>query len=209
VRQSELFEDYRVKIATGVTYISNTTTKDTEGGAFSFFPNGAFGPRMDLAPDFNTGVVLDTDSAYHRVPTCQPSNKSNHIPPFHPMFTTLTWDAKSNKWLLKENDTVLTTYVDDDLRISLSWKAYLFEDEEQYRLWDQKEKNLTVPMVLEGWRQNYISNGYINEESGVEDFLMILAVRGVWRWIMHHLRYWESVKAFLLSGNVFAYGGLK
>jgi len=179
-----------------VTYISNTTAKDTTGGAFSFFPNGAFGDRVDFKPEFNTGVILDTDSVYHRVPTCQPTNKTNHIPPFHPMHTQLIWDKGMKKWLLQENSTTIRMYDDDDLRISLSWKAYLFETEEMYQLWENKEQNLTVPMVLNQWRSNLLNQGYIEADSTVEDFLVVLAVKGIWGWLMHHFRYWENLTSF-------------
>jgi hypothetical protein len=197
VRQSELFEDYRVKIATAVTYISNSTRKDREGGAFSFFPDGGFAARKDLMPDFNTGVVLDTDTVFHRVPTSQPHNKTNHIPQFHPMFTRLIWNEATNKWLLQENFTTIREYDDDDLRISLSWKAYLFETEEAYEWWDKKQNNLTVPMVLDGFRDHYTKSGFIQPGDEVEDFLFVLAVRYVWRWFVHHFRYWENIVAFI------------
>jgi len=204
---SGYFYDYRVKILTAVTYIGNSSRRDPEGGLFSFFPYGPFGERIDWSADFNTGVILDTDSVFHRVTPCQPKRVAKHVPPFHPMFTWLSFDPESKLWLLKENDTLLQTYEDDDLRISLSWKVYMFKSQEDYDLWKNQDEPLDVHTLLERYRQSYMQEGILKEEDTAKEFLQAMAVRGVYRWLLHHYRYLDSWRSLGTMGALF--GGTK
>jgi len=197
---SGYFNDYRVKIATAVTYIGNSSRRDPEGGLFSFFPDGPFGNRIDFPADFNTGVILDTDTVFHRVTVAQPQRPEKHIPPFHPMFTRLSWSTENKIWELRENDTLLQTYEDDDLRISLSWKVYLFKTQAEHDMWLNHENPLTVSTLLEGYRQNYLGEGILKEEDTAKEFLNTMMIRGVYRWVAHHYRYLDSWTSFYLSG---------
>jgi hypothetical protein len=189
---SGFFSDYRVKIATAVTYIGNSTGRDPKGGLFSYLPDGPFGRIEEFPAEFNTGVILDTDSVFHRVTVCQPDRPEKHVPPFHPMYTWLSWDPQSKLWLLKENDTLIQTYEDEDLRISLSWKVYMFKDQHEHDLWKNKEEPLEVYTLLEGYRQHYMQEGLMKEDDGAKEFLRLLMVRGIFNWLAHHYRYFDS-----------------
>ncbi len=59
---SELFERWRVKIATAVAWYY-----DGPNGGFSYWPDGGAAPEVTIEPPSNTAVVGDNDFMYHRV----------------------------------------------------------------------------------------------------------------------------------------------
>src|SRR3954453_21457338 len=62
MHHSGLFEEWRMPIATGVSYFGGG-----HGGELAYYPEGPAGPAATYAPRHNTGVMLDTDSVFHGV----------------------------------------------------------------------------------------------------------------------------------------------
>jgi hypothetical protein len=59
---SGLFEEWRIPILTCVSWFG-----DPEGGAFTFFPEGAQGGRQSIQARHNTAILIDTDRLFHGV----------------------------------------------------------------------------------------------------------------------------------------------
>ena len=67
MHHSELFDAWRLHIATGIAWFS-----DLAGGALAFWPEGPDGPLVRHPIRTNTALVLDTDSVFHGVDRVAP-----------------------------------------------------------------------------------------------------------------------------------------
>jgi len=48
-----------------------------------------------------------------------------------------------------ENESTLASYRWEDIRYSISWKAYCFSDDSGYARWRQGSDDLTLPSILD------------------------------------------------------------
>lgn len=142
MHHSGLFDAWRLPIATGVSWFS-----DGPGGELSLWPDGADGPCMVNPAGANTALVLDTDTLFHGVDPVG----GDHVPP-----PPVTGDAElirqpDAKWLLVDAGTgeERATYDWDELRLSVSWKAYCFVDDAESDAWRTHDDDLTEPQVLD------------------------------------------------------------
>ena len=125
---SGLFEPWRVRIATGITYLLGSE----EGGAFLCYPDGIdHPPAHDEVACYIRRLVLDSDSIFHGVelvPGCDRRHRSDrrqHPPGAQGKRTMASCAAE----LPASSKRSRSTSVREELRLSLSWKAYCFADE--------------------------------------------------------------------------------
>jgi hypothetical protein len=137
--QSGLFDEWRIPIATCVSWFGAS-----EGGAFTFYPNGVSRARESIPAAHNTAILLDTDSVFHgveRVAAAQidmpgiTQNTRLHV-------------VADQHWQLRDDDKVLADYSWPELRYSISWKAYCFRDEAEQDLWRDGGDDLNVEVIL-------------------------------------------------------------
>ena len=123
MHHSGLFDRWRIPIATGVAWFHGC-----RGGDFAFYPDGFLGPSTTVAADHNTAVVLDTDSVFHGV------DRVTEAAPLPPLAIgmRLAYDGH-DRWRVGFGDEAVVRYHWDDLRFSVSWKAYCFRDEAERR----------------------------------------------------------------------------
>lgn len=96
----------------------------------------------------NTAIALDTDTVFHGVDRV--SEERVALPRLGP-------DAKlryagDGRWELRDPGsagTALATYDRDDLRLSISWKAYCFSDADEERAVRDDSDDLTRERALE------------------------------------------------------------
>jgi hypothetical protein len=91
------------------------------GGELAYYPDGAGGEAATYAPRHNTAVVLDTDSVFHGV----------------------------DRVLGDERELVISTYDEDEVRLSISWKAYCFVDEAERDAWRTNTDDLSLASILD------------------------------------------------------------
>ncbi len=149
--QSGLFEDVRVKVATAVAWFY-----EGEDGGFEYWPDGADQPPVVHEGDItNTAVVADNDFMWHRVrPTGRPEDG----------LPSLTLDSQlehrgEDRWALVDGDRTVAETDRRGLRVSLSWKATLFEDEADRRRHDEHEDDIDLATVLERFRADLGQRG--------------------------------------------------
>jgi hypothetical protein len=135
---SGLFERWRMPIATGVAYFG-----DCRGGEFAFYPDGPGGAPRTLPVKHDTAVLLDTDRVFHGVDRV---HEAAPIPAIHPG-TELVFDG-ADRWQARAGSETLASYRFDELRFSVSWKAYCYEDERERRLALGREDDLELAGVL-------------------------------------------------------------
>jgi len=142
MHHSGLFDEWRLPIATGIAWFS-----ENGGGALAYWPDGPATPARvhDTRP--NTAMVLDTDSVFHGVdPVTQADDVP--LPLVHPGATLDV--AGAGVWAVHTADgEELARYRWDDLRFSVSWKAYCFRDEGERDAWRDHADDLTYDDVVD------------------------------------------------------------
>jgi hypothetical protein len=138
---SGLFDRWRMPIATGVAYFGTC-----QGGEFAFYPNGPHGPARELPVKHNTGVLLDTDTVFHGVDRVA---ETTPLPAVHPG-AELRFAPDTHAWhLFSDVGEPLGAYRFEDLRFSVSWKAYCYEDESERERVEQHEDDLELVTILD------------------------------------------------------------
>jgi hypothetical protein len=112
-----------------------------------YWPNGADSEPCRQPARYNTAIVLDTDSVFHGVERISPV-PAEELPPIR-MGTTL--DALGYwRWALHTVDGAeIARYHWEELRFSVSWKAYCFRDEHERDTWRTHADDLTLDMILD------------------------------------------------------------
>ena len=165
---SGLFEPWRRKIATGISYFGQA-----QGGALAFYPDGREGPVRTLAARHNTAIVLDTDTVFHGV---------DRVAETQPLLATragmqLSWD--DGGWRAGPSDAPLARYAWQEVRFSVSWKAYCYRDEAERRLVDEQRDDLDLPQILDALRQDLGARGTAvpNDETALARLLIDTHIR--------------------------------
>jgi len=137
---SGLFNEWRVPIQTCVSWFGSP-----QGGAFTFYPEGPAGARRSIPASHNSAIMIDTDQVYHGV------ERVKQVLPDLPSIDQQTrlHFCGDDHWQLREADNVLADYSWPQLRYSISWKAYCFEDKERENLWRQGSDDLTLDIILD------------------------------------------------------------
>ena len=137
---SGLFDDYRMPIATSVSWY-----QDTNGGEFAFYPDGIDGAARAYDVRFNTAVIMDTDSVFHGVDRVVEIERP--IPKFLPRMR-LHPEGDGN-WAVRDGEEEVGRYRWDDMRFSISWKAYCFRNDAERDAWRNATNALNADIVLD------------------------------------------------------------
>lgn len=135
---SHLFDAYRRPIATGIAYFS-----DCAGGELAFYPDGPEKPPQTIAARHNTAVLMDTDTIFHgvdRVASDDPAPRFARGMQLRP--------EGDGTWVLFETDRELAHYDWEELRLSVSWKAYCYADEADRRRAENHTDDLALEQIL-------------------------------------------------------------
>ena len=137
---SGLFDEYRMPIATSVSWY-----QDTNGGEFAFYPAGVDGAARAYDVRFNTAVIMDTDSVFHGVDRVMEVDRP--MPGFTPRMRL--HPEGDRRWVVRDGEEEIGRYQWDDMRFSISWKAYCFRDEAERDAWREHTRDLDVDAVLD------------------------------------------------------------
>ncbi|MDP1794393.1 MAG: hypothetical protein Q8K63_09685 [Acidimicrobiales bacterium] len=141
MHHSGLFEPWRMPIATGVAWFH-----DCDGGEFAYYPDGAFGDAVAHKVASNTALVFDADSVFHGVDRI--ASSIDDMPPLKPGMH-LVYDGDKQWVALAGDDTTeIARYKWEELRFSVSWKAYCFTDEAERDRWKSNTDDLRLDVVL-------------------------------------------------------------
>jgi hypothetical protein len=120
MHHSGLFDEFRMRIATGVAWFGRCRG----GGEFVFYPDGPYDQAVAVPVRHNTAIVLDTDSVFHGVDRVA----EDRVPmPKLRQGMRLQYDG-GGAWSVRDGDAPVASYAWDDLRFSISWKAYCYAD---------------------------------------------------------------------------------
>jgi hypothetical protein len=136
---SRLFEDVRVKVATAVAWFY----RGSDGG-FEYWPEGPDRPsRVHEGAIDNTAIVGDNDFMWHRV---RPTGRLEDGLP------SITLDSElrggGDSWSIVDGGKPVAVFPRDRLRVSLSWKALVFESDADRRRYDDGTADIDLPEIL-------------------------------------------------------------
>ena len=144
MHRSGRFDPWRVELATGVSWFY-----EGQGGEFEFWPEGPEGTLERVeAPLSNRAVVADNERMFHRIAAIGASDA--------PLLKGATVASElrplvdgSGDWQVVEGERELIRYTSSELRISVSWKAEVFLDEEAARVRRESTDDLELERVVE------------------------------------------------------------
>ena len=151
MRHSGLFEDRRLLVATIILYFGNSG-----GGEFAYFPAGAGGACETIPAQYNSAVALDADSIFHGVDRVDGDDAA---------VAELRTDMRLTHrdqvaWNLLDGERVVARFASDDVRFSVSWKAYcLAEGQSSVRAPDGE---LPVDAVLHELTRELLARGRLS-----------------------------------------------
>lgn len=156
MHHSGLFDEWRMPIATGVAWFH-----DCEGGEFCFYPDGAGGAPVAKPVNYDTALLFDADSVFHGVDRIDGDGAGREIAPLKPgMSLDFVGDRQ---WIVHEGDRDVAHYKWDELRFSVSWKAYCFEDEREQHIWREHADDLTLDVVVDRLVRDLRARGRIDD----------------------------------------------
>lgn len=140
MQHSGLFERWRLPIATAITYFGGG-----RGGAFTYYPEGPDGPVCSYEPRHNTALLIDVDAVYHGVAVVEGDDTAART--FRP--GVRIEPDRDDIWAVRSADgtTTYAEYAADDLRYSVSWKAYCFVDEAERAMWQNHTDDLDLDTI--------------------------------------------------------------
>jgi len=147
---SGLFEDVRIRIATGVAWFY----RGSDGG-LEYWPDGPDAPSRVHEGDIdNTAIVGDNDVMWHRV---RPTGRVEDGMPALTMTSELV--RRSGGWAIVDGDRTIAEVPRERLRVSLSWKAQVFKSAAEARLADEHADDIDLPEILRRFRDDLAERG--------------------------------------------------
>ena len=166
MHHSGLFDEWRMPIATAVSWYH-----DCKGGEFAFYPDGAEGAPVALPVRFNTAILLDTDSVFHGVDRV--AAPADDVAPLRPGMR-LRADG-DGRWCVVDGGEEIARYRWEEMRFSVSWKAYCFRDEAERRVWSEHRDDLALDFILDRLVDDLRRRGRLDgERPGNTDLALVL-----------------------------------
>ena len=153
MHHSGLFDEYRMPIATAVAWYH-----DCAGGEFAFYPNGADQAPVAHQVRFNTALLLDTDSVFHGVDRVRET--AAPVGDLRPGMRLVC--GGDGNWSVRDGDREVTRYRWEELRFSVSRKAYCFESDAERQAWAAHTSDLSVEFVVDRMLEDLRARGGID-----------------------------------------------
>ena len=168
MHHSGLFERWRIPIVTVVGYV-----EECKGGAFYFYPPGGE-PKVIVKPSANSAAVLDADSIFHGVEEVEgdPGQWLGALD----MYLV---PSVSDDWRLYQRrapDEVFASFPEEQIRYSISWKAYCFPDACAHQMWSDHSDDVDLSDVIPRLEDLLADRGVLPERELSEDELARLMI---------------------------------
>jgi hypothetical protein len=167
MHHSGLFDAWRLPIATGIAWF-----QDSRYGQLRYWPDGPSSDPVVHEVRANTALVLDTDTVFHGVDPVAPGAEA---PAIEAGAGLAADDA--GRWVLAHADgSPIGVYDWDDLRFSVSWKAYCFADEAERDAWRDHTDDLTPDAVVDRLVADLVEREVVAPDVAVDRDLGLLLI---------------------------------
>jgi len=155
---SGLFEDWRVHVAGALTWFY-----DRDDGAYEYWPRGVdASPELARGPFGNVALVADNDLMPHRVGSIgDPDDFGSRVKVTNDAVITALGDGA---WTIAGTGTEPQRVEDDEVRVSILWKALTFVDAAGARRFDDHEDDLDVETIVRTLRDDLHARGIAVDE---------------------------------------------
>ena len=148
---SGLFQEWAIPVASAISWFY-----EGAGGDFEYWPNGLDQPSALVSPPYsNTSVVADNEYMYHRVG--QMGSEDRYLK--DGISSEALLHRASAGWEIRLGDELVKGYRDDEVRISILWKAFCFKDQKAADAFRDPALNLTPTMVVDLFNADMKKNG--------------------------------------------------
>ncbi len=148
MHHSGLFDRWRMPIATGIAYFSPEGVGGPEGGELAYWPDGRRRPSRACCPNrHNTAIVLDTDSVFHGVDRVGTVDTEPYPRPARQRARVRRRRAGCCD-PRPASPRCSPRFGWDEIRFSVSWKAYCFADEAERDAWRTHADDLDLDVIL-------------------------------------------------------------
>lgn len=152
--RSGLFARWQIDIATAVSWFY-----EGEGGAFDYWQDGPERPPQRHAPPYtNTAIVGDNDFMFHRVAEIGGGEAAPPVP--MSLDAVLRPDrSEPGSWVIADGDRGVARHPRESIRVSVSWKAEVFRDDEAARIRAARLDDLDVERVVSRFVEDLSDRG--------------------------------------------------
>lgn len=172
MNRSGLFRRWQLDICTAVTWLW-----DGPGGDFVLWTRGPdHAPHRFGPPLTDRAVVSDNDRVFHAVGDfARPDGpRANDLTPTSEVVPT------DDGWLLRDGNRTIGVWSREVVRLSVSWKAYVFRDEPAARAYDEHTDDLDGARVVEIFAAELQRRGTPIAESNPSDESFLYAAGAAW-----------------------------
>jgi hypothetical protein len=149
---SGLFKQWEVKVATAITWFYTG-----QGGGFDYWQDGPNAPFFTIEmPQWNVAMVGDNENMFHRVQAC--GNSKEYLPEGAANYDMMLCRGQYG-WEIRNTHIGTLDYSDSQIRTSVLWKAQVFADEAEERMFDNHGDDLSLNMIADIFRGDFSKRG--------------------------------------------------
>jgi hypothetical protein len=185
MHHSGLFDRWRLHIATGIAWFREASSPGD--GALRYWPEGPDADPVVHPVRRNTALVLDTDSVFHGVDPVSPGIEPPVVSPGAGLVAaggagdddTDGADGAGGpaRWVLSDADgSHVATYDWDELRFSVSWKAYCFADGAERAAWRDHTDDLTTEAIVARLVDDLVERDLVAADVAIDRKLGLLMI---------------------------------
>ncbi len=155
---SGLFDRWAVRVAGVLTWFY-----DKADGEFEYWPSGLGSPsEIESGPFGNTALVADNDLMSHRVRRIGDARSFSQEVDLTP--SSAIHAVEGDRWEIRDGQSVLAVLRNEDVRVSLLWKAVTFADERAADVYDNHEDDLTLREIVSTFSADLAGRGLPSQE---------------------------------------------
>jgi hypothetical protein len=172
MHHSELFDRWRLHIATGISWY-----QDSDGGALVYWPDGPGGSPISHRTRANSALVLDTDSVFHGVDRVGVDDDDDAVVvPVVQRGSTLQALGRG-RWAVRDPAGVTVEELRwEQLRFSVSWKAYCFADVAEQGAWRAHDDDLDDREVIARLVDDLVDRGVLKAGAAIDRELALAMI---------------------------------
>ncbi len=149
---SGLFDRWQLRVAGALTWFY-----DGVGGEYEYWPDGRDRPSCAVRPPFgNVALIGDNNRMYHRVGAIGDAG-SFATQAQVDAGSTIAWHG--DRWTIRNTASGDVDLRDDEVRISILWKAVVFADPREAAVFDDHADDLDIATVVDVFRRDLARRG--------------------------------------------------